>query len=179
MTSATTGRRVGATTRGSWRKRTSRPRWSTRCRTSCSGCGTTKVRRVALPRGSRSPPLSIANQRLGRGRNRTNLPRSNGATGDERLFTRPRPIGRAGFPRTPAGWRRTAHGLESRASLTPSRSPSSLDPYPSSARIEACAELLRVLRSDESESASARDRVAELNAVPGLVDIMHLSLIHI
>jgi hypothetical protein len=30
-----------------------------------------------------------------------------------------------------------------------------------------------VLRSDESESASARDRVAELNAVPGLVDIMH------
>ena len=30
----------------------------------------------------------------------SNLPRSNGATGDERLFTRPRPIGRAGFPRT-------------------------------------------------------------------------------
>ena len=30
-----------------------------------------------------------------------------------------------------------------------------------------------MLRSDESESASARDRVAELNAVPGLVDIMH------
>ena len=30
-----------------------------------------------------------------------------------------------------------------------------------------------MLRSDESVAASARDRVAELNAVPGLVDIMH------
>ena len=44
--------------------------------------------------------------------------------------------------------------------------------FASSARAEACAELLEVLRSDE-ESGATRDRAAELNAVPGLVDIMY------
>ena len=65
-----------------------------------------------------------------------------------------------------------AHGIES-ASLTPSCPPSSSRPLSVVSPRRGVRGAPGRASIGRSVAASARDRVAELNAVPGLVDIMH------
>ena len=131
------------------------------------GASSRSLAGVALPN-----PLDRKQHRLRFvGRNRT-FSRSTARTRTTSP-TRTRPIHGRGFPelrRARVAW--PVDPRTNRFRVSDSDPPSRPPPRsPSSARVEACAELLEVLRS--AESGATRVRAAELDAVPALVGIVN------